>query len=85
MIDGLCELTFEARDVASVTAFYRDAVGLEQLDDEGDRTWLAVGGRCRLGIWSPGEKEFGDEDGAHVHFTARDAGAREGVRALADD
>ncbi|MCW2959030.1 MAG: hypothetical protein JWP18_1833, partial [Solirubrobacterales bacterium] len=29
---------------------------------------LAVGDRARLGLWVPGEKEFGDEGGAHVHF-----------------
>ena len=25
-------------------------------------------GRARLGLWTPGEKEFGDEGGRHVHF-----------------
>jgi catechol-2,3-dioxygenase len=33
-----------------------------------DRIWLACGERTRLGIWTPGEKEFGDEGGRHVHF-----------------
>jgi hypothetical protein len=23
---------------------------------------------CALGLWTPGEKEFGDEGGRHVHF-----------------
>jgi catechol 2,3-dioxygenase-like lactoylglutathione lyase family enzyme len=36
----------------------------ELLDDE----LQAVGERCRLGLWLPGEKEFGDEGGAHVHY-----------------
>jgi hypothetical protein len=30
--------------------------------------WLAAGDRARLGLWLPGEKEFGDEGGRHVHF-----------------
>jgi len=28
----------------------------------------AAGRNARLGLWEPGEKEFGDEGGAHVHF-----------------
>ena len=35
---------------------------------EDDRIWLAAGERARLGLWLPGEKEFGDEGGRHVHF-----------------
>ena len=35
---------------------------------EDDRVWLACGDRARLGLWTPGEKEFGDEGGRHVHF-----------------
>jgi catechol-2,3-dioxygenase len=30
--------------------------------------WLECGERSRLGLWSPGPKEFGDEGGRHVHF-----------------
>jgi hypothetical protein len=30
--------------------------------------WLAAGERARLGLWLPGEKEFGDEGGRHVHY-----------------
>jgi catechol-2,3-dioxygenase len=33
-----------------------------------DRVWLACGERTRLGLWLPGEKEFGDEGGRHVHY-----------------
>jgi catechol-2,3-dioxygenase len=35
---------------------------------EDDRVWLAAGQRARLGLWLPGEKEFGDEGGRHVHY-----------------
>ena len=30
--------------------------------------WLGCGEQARLGLWSPGEKEFGDRGGRHVHF-----------------
>jgi len=39
-----------------------------ELAREDDRIWLGAGDAARLGIWKPGEKEFGDEGGAHVHF-----------------
>jgi catechol-2,3-dioxygenase len=68
MVDGIVELTLEARDRAALERFYREGFGLELLAREDDRTWLAAGARCRLGLWSPGPKEFGDEGGRHVHF-----------------
>ena len=68
MITGICELTLEARDMKELERFYTECVGLEVLSREDDRIWLAVGDRGRLGLWSPGEKEFGDEGGEHVHW-----------------
>src|SRR5215210_6127499 len=65
---GLCELTLEARDLARMEAFYTQGFGLAVLSREDDRVWLACGERTRLGLWAPGEKEFGDEGGRHVHF-----------------
>ena len=35
---------------------------------EDDRIWLGCGERTRLGLWSPGQKEFGDRGGRHLHF-----------------
>lgn len=67
-VQGLAELTLEVRDLPLVERFYREAVGLRVLQRRDDRVWLAVGERCRLGLWLPGAKEFGDEGGAHVHF-----------------
>ena len=66
--DGFAELTLETRDRAALERFYVEAMGLEVLAREDDRTWLAAGRNARLGLWTPGEKEFGDEGGAHVHF-----------------
>jgi catechol-2,3-dioxygenase len=66
-VAGICELVLETDDVGRLSAFYR-RLGLEQILEEGDRVWLAAGERCRLGIWPPGEKEYSDRGGRHVHF-----------------
>jgi catechol-2,3-dioxygenase len=65
---GLCELTLESRDHRALARFYQRALGLPLLAEEDDRTWLACGHQSRLGLWSVGEKEFGDRGGRHVHF-----------------
>ncbi len=67
-LDGFAELTLEARDMATLERFYTEAFGLEVLKHDDDRIWLAAGPDARLGLWTPGEKEFGDEGGRHVHF-----------------
>ena len=68
LTDGFAELTLETGDLARLERFYVDAFGLEVLAREDDRIWLAAGAHARLGLWSPGEKEFGDRGGRHVHF-----------------
>ena len=68
LTDGICELTLEVRDLAVLERFYREALGLEVISRDDDRIWLACGERTRLGLWLPGQKEFGDEGGRHVHF-----------------
>ncbi len=68
LTDGFAELTLETRDTARLERFYVDAFGLEVLAREPDRVWLAAGPGARLGLWTPGEKEFGDRGGRHVHF-----------------
>ena len=67
-VSGLAELTLEVHDLDAAERFYCDALGLRLLSRGGDRTWLAVGDATRLGLWSPGRKEFGDRGGRHVHF-----------------
>ncbi|MCW2999274.1 MAG: hypothetical protein JWN65_2823 [Solirubrobacterales bacterium] len=67
-VTGFAELTLQGRQLAVLERFYVDVVGLPVLAREDDRIWLGVGERSRLGLWAPGEKEFGDEGGAHVHF-----------------
>ena len=68
MTDGICELTLEVSDMDAVERFYREALGFEVISRQDDRVWLACGERTRLGLWLPGEKEFGDEGGRHVHY-----------------
>lgn len=65
---GFCELTLETRDIAALEEFYADGLGLQPIDRAEDRVWLAAGEHARLGLWSPGEKEFDDRGGSHVHF-----------------
>jgi catechol-2,3-dioxygenase len=68
LTDGFAELTLETGDIARLEQFYADGFGLEVLAREDDRVWLAAGEHARLGLWAPGEKEFGDRGGRHVHF-----------------
>lgn len=68
LLDGICEVTLETRDPAGLEAFYTKALGLAVLSRDRDRVWLACGRRARLGLWTPGRKEFDDEGGRHVHF-----------------
>jgi catechol-2,3-dioxygenase len=81
-VSALAELTLETRDLVAMERFYRDVVGLSVLAREDDRIWLGVGEHTRLGLWSPGEKEFGDEGGRHVHFAF--SASRGRLDALAD-
>jgi catechol-2,3-dioxygenase len=68
LVHGVVEMTLEVRDLAALERFYVEALRLRVLKREDDRVWLAVGERGRLGLWLPGEKEFGDEGGRHVHY-----------------
>jgi catechol-2,3-dioxygenase len=65
---GICELTLETRSIGELEAFYVEVLGMRVIDRSDDRVWLAVDRRTRLGLWSPGEKEFDDRGGRHVHF-----------------
>ncbi|HWI09192.1 MAG TPA: VOC family protein [Solirubrobacteraceae bacterium] len=65
---GVCELTLESVDHERLAAFYRTILDMPVLSEDDDRIWLGCGPRSRLGLWAPGEKEFGDRGGHHVHF-----------------
>jgi catechol-2,3-dioxygenase len=68
VVAGLAELTLETDELARMERFYGSTLGLPVLSRDCDRVWLAVDERTRLGLWSPGTKEFGDRGGRHVHF-----------------
>jgi catechol-2,3-dioxygenase len=68
LTQGFAELTLQTRDPAALERFYSDSFGLRVLARADDRVWLAAGREARLGLWTPGAKEFGDEGGTHVHF-----------------
>src|SRR3712207_9070860 len=68
MIKGFAELTLEAQQPEELAAFYVDHFGLTELSRDRDRVWLSAGSDARLGLWTPGRKEFGDQGGNHVHF-----------------
>lgn len=74
LIDGLCELTLEVRDLERARRFYCELLGLDELQRDDDRVWLRVCDAVRLGLWLPGDKEFGDEGGEHVHFALSASG-----------
>jgi catechol-2,3-dioxygenase len=65
---GICELTLETPDLLGLERFYHEVLGCEVISRQEDRIWLSCGAYARLGIWSPGKKEFGDRGGRHVHF-----------------
>jgi catechol 2,3-dioxygenase-like lactoylglutathione lyase family enzyme len=67
-LEGICELALETTDRRGLETFYTAVLGFRVISRDQDRTWLACGPRARLGLWDPGEKEFGDEGGRHVHF-----------------
>ena len=67
-VTGFCEVTLQARDPRALAAFYSRCFDLQELSRDEERVWLAAGDQARLGLWRPGEKEFGDAGGAHVHF-----------------
>ncbi len=82
LVAGICELTLQASDLAALERFYTEAFGCRVISRHDDRVWLACGEQTRLGIWTPGRKEFGDQGGRHVHF-ALSAGP-DGLDALVD-
>jgi catechol-2,3-dioxygenase len=67
-VTGLAEVTLAAREPGGLARFYIEMFRLRELSRDEDRVWLAAGDRARLGLWTPGEKEFGDRGGEHVHF-----------------
>jgi catechol 2,3-dioxygenase-like lactoylglutathione lyase family enzyme len=72
-VHGVSELTLQVRDLAASERWYTDNLDLlvAGRDEENGFVWLKAGEWTRLGLWLPGEREFGDMPGAHVHFAMR--------------
>lgn len=72
-VHGVSELTLQVRDLAASERWYTENLELPVTgrDEENGFVWLKAGEWTRLGLWLPGEREFGDEPGAHVHFAMR--------------
>jgi hypothetical protein len=79
---GLCELTLESRQhrapARSTTMSWDSACSPMKTTGCG---WHAAT-KSRLGVWSVGEKEFGDRDGRHVRFAF--SVSRGGLAAIAE-
>lgn len=65
MITGLCEITLQARDIASLERFYVDTLGLGVISRDRDRVWLAIGDRG-VEVEGPVEHPGGDRS---IYFT----------------
>jgi catechol-2,3-dioxygenase len=65
---GIAEVTLQTGDLDRLKRFYVEVIGLPVLQDQDDRVWLSAGKDSRIGLWTPGTKEFGDQPGVHVHF-----------------
>ncbi len=72
-IEGVSELTLQVADLDASERWYTENLGLPVVgrQPEDGFVWLKAGEWTRLGLWLPGERQFGDEPGAHVHFAMR--------------
>ena len=72
-VHGVSEMTLQVRDLAEAERWYTENLELPVVgrDDENAFVWLKAGEWTRIGLWLPGEREFGDRPGAHVHFAMR--------------
>jgi len=72
----LLELVLEVGDLDRSVAFYRDLLGLVEVErwpDPRPGVWLSIGRNAVLGLWppksgGPGVGIAGARGGAHVHF-----------------
>lgn len=83
---GLCELTPRSADHLALAEFYRRVLDLPVLSRQDDRIWLGCGPNARIGPWSPGVKEFGEDPEGNVvelwDYFEDGNGANAGIDAL---
>jgi catechol 2,3-dioxygenase-like lactoylglutathione lyase family enzyme len=72
-IAGVSELTLQVTDLDASERWYTENLGLPVVGRQPEQgfVWLKAGEWTRLGLWLPGERQFGDQPGAHVHFAMR--------------
>jgi catechol 2,3-dioxygenase-like lactoylglutathione lyase family enzyme len=58
----------EVADLDAAVRFYGEALGLRALSRSDERAWFLVGGRSRIGLWTPQVGIAGGRGGAHVHY-----------------
>jgi len=72
-VHGVSEMTLQVRDLDEAEKWYTDNLDMpvSTRDLENGMVWLKAGEWTRIGLWLPGEREFGDRPGVHVHFALR--------------
>jgi catechol 2,3-dioxygenase-like lactoylglutathione lyase family enzyme len=58
----------EVADLDAAVRFYGEVLGLAPLSRSNNRAWFLVGGRSRIGLWTPQLGIAGGQGGAHVHY-----------------
>jgi len=58
----------EVADLDAAVRFYAQALGLPLVARSENRAWLHVGGRSRIGLWTPQVGIAGGKGGSHVHY-----------------
>jgi catechol-2,3-dioxygenase len=58
----------EVADLDAAVQFYGEVLGLPAMSRSDNRAWFRVGGRSRIGLWTPQLGIAGGQGGAHVHY-----------------
>jgi catechol 2,3-dioxygenase-like lactoylglutathione lyase family enzyme len=58
----------EVVDLDAAARFYSEVLGFPVQGRSKNRVWILVGGRSRIGLWTPQEGIAGGRGGAHVHY-----------------
>ena len=58
----------EVADLDAAARFYGDVLGLPAMSRSDNRAWFRVGGRSRIGLWTPQLGIADGQGGAHVHY-----------------
>jgi catechol 2,3-dioxygenase-like lactoylglutathione lyase family enzyme len=69
-VTGVSELVLEVVDLDRALRFYLDVLGFPLISrhEDGERAWVMVGTRTRLGLWRPQVGIAGGRGGLHVHY-----------------